>query len=106
MCGNGVLHGLLSFPLCLVGQFNAERLPGDLSIRRRPGCYQGSCQQWRPAADGKRGQSSPQAGEGQPHGGLEILHVLGLLGFSSINAEPPGWWEVEIWTQYPPFLTP
>lgn len=92
VCASGVLSGLLSFTLCAAGQSNAERLSGHLSLCRRPGRYQRSCQQWRPAADGKGGQSASQTGEGEPHGRLEVLHVLGLLGFSSINTEPPRRW--------------
>lgn len=81
------LRGLLSWALSVAGQLNAERLPRHLSVRGRPGRHQRGGQQRRPAADGARGQGAPQAGAGQPHGGLEVLHVLGLLGVPPINAQ-------------------
>lgn len=101
MCENRwALSDLLSSPLCIVGQFDAERLSSDLSIRRRPGCDQRSSQQRGPAADGEGGQGASQTGAGQPHGRLEVLHLLRLLGVSSINAEPGlAGGEVVIWTQ-------
>lgn len=93
--------------VCVAGQLNAEWLPSDLRICRGSGRHQRSCQQRCSAADGKGRQSAPQTGEGQPHGRLEVLHVLWLLGFPSINAQHP--WlvgKLSHGPRIPPFLIP
>lgn len=107
MCENRwALSGPLSSTLCIVGQFNAEWLSSDLSIRRRPGRDQRSSQQWGSAADGEGGQGAPQTGAGQPHGRLEVLHLLRLLGVSSINAKPGVAGKLSSGPRNPPSLTP
>lgn len=72
----------------LSGESGAERLAGDLSVRRRPGCDTGGGNQRWTGYHGEGGQILPETGEGEPDGGVEVLHLLRVPGVPVIDT---GW---------------
>lgn len=82
---SGLICTSHSFLLPPSGQSDAERLADDLGFCRRPGRDQGSCHQCRPGDHGEGGQGLPQAGERQPDGRLEVLHLLRVPGLPFVR---------------------
>lgn len=74
---------LLFYP----GEPDAQRLAGDLGLRRRPGCDARGGQQRRSDPDGEGGPGVPETGERKPDGRMEILHLLRLPGVPHVEEE-------------------
>lgn len=79
------------------GEFGSQRLACDLSLRRRPGCDQGSCHQCGSGDYGEGGQGLPQTRAGEPNGRVEVLHLLWVSGVPVVGLTEVGLWELVFW---------
>lgn len=79
------------------GEFGSQWLACDLSLRRRPGCDQGSCHQCGSGDYGEGGQGLPQTGAGEPNGRVEVLHLLWVFGVPVVGLTEVGLWELVFW---------
>lgn len=76
--------------LVSAGEPDAEWVADDLGLRWRPGRDPRGGHQCRTSDHGEGGQGLPEAGAGEPDGGLEVLHLLRLPGLPSVNAKRRG----------------
>lgn len=69
------------------GEPDAQRLAGDFSVCRRPGCDTRGSQQRSADPDGEGGPSLPQTGKRKPNGRMEILHLLRFPSVPHVEEE-------------------